>query len=334
MANTLTVDLVARAKLAAARESHEEAYECYSKALADSPDNAEAWLGKGIAGGWRSTPGNFTLPEMVDCIKRAIELTPVAQKGEVALDAAAAINLAARACNKQAFKSLANFIRLDETWGEYVEQSTAILDALKYAHELAPDDLKIVKTLIKVCVANLQEIVYEDIFDRDENGFPRSKLTELPPQFRKQFKRELTVFVAKRRLVEPGYRPPKLLRTTRVPAILAVMGGMVLASLLWMGYCYLEAAPVDLKARMPGLSEFTSSYIVRGLEKAYGEVPCKITHVDQLPEGVYQVTGKIRLADKSVVLFQQRIRYRPDTSASPYSIESPPRFETDLQFSP
>jgi len=60
------------AEQAANANNSTEALTYFNKVIELDPLNPEAWLGKGIATGWLSTPANVRLPEMVQAIKNAI----------------------------------------------------------------------------------------------------------------------------------------------------------------------------------------------------------------------------------------------------------------------
>jgi len=335
MSDLLSDHLIRLAKMAEGTGKHQDAYNYYERVLEEHPDNVEAWLGKGIETGWLSNATHFRLPEMRDCVSRALELTPELERPALAEKAAEAMNLVARASFKSTSKSLADFIRLDDNWAEYMQHSQGILDALKFAHELAPANQGIIKNFIRICFANIQGISYDDKFDRDDNGFIKRKVSRLPREHEKVFKQEMALFVAKRRLADPTYRPPKARRTITKWVAGMLIGLAVLSSAGWAVYCAMPAKVKDTRVVNPGVAAFAKAFIIDGLDRSYGVNTCRILYVDSSPDGKYEVTGQVQPRGQKSVVFQLTVRYHPEspTLSGKYVADSTPRFEIPLQFS-
>ena len=335
MSDLMSEHLIRLAKMAEGTGKHQEAYNFYVRVLEEHPDHAEAWLGKAIETGWLSNATHFRLPEMCDCVRHALELTDESARPAVAAQTAEALNLIARAGFKSASKSLAEFARVDDNWAEYMQQSMGILDTLKYANELAPANQGIIKNFIRICFANIEGISYEDKFDRDDNGFVKTKVSRLPREHQKFFQREMAAFVDKRRAVDPTYKPPAIRRPATTWVVGVLIGLAVISSAGWAVYCAMPAKIKDTRVVNPGVSAFTKSFIIDGLDRSYGVNTCKILYVDTVPGSRFEVTGQVQPAGQNPVTFQLTVRYHPEstTLSGRYIAESAPRFEIPMRFS-
>jgi len=241
------------ARKALKARNHSEAYGYFTKVLESTPDNAEAWFHKGACAGWMSTLKDFRLPEMLVAFEAALENVQGEKKKEIQHNAALEIRSCTVAYYSLAKKSLDEYICLDETWGEYLDQCEEAIEALEKAHEYEPTDLQIIKNIVVLCQDNLDGRAYHDRYDTDDDGNPIRKVKRVAPLYREKLLAKRDVYIARARVMDPTFMtPPRPVAggtSLRVP--LAILGAIGAAGFLISGIKSCSESPATPPSAAP-----------------------------------------------------------------------------------
>jgi hypothetical protein len=201
-----------------------EAYGYYAKVLEADAANHEAWFGRGRTAGWTSTLGNFRLPEMVTSFQQSIENAPAEKKREVEKEAASLINSVTIAYYNMARKSLVEYVALDNTWGEYLEQCASMISGLETAHGLDPTNETIIENIIYACRDNVEGIKYSDPYDTYE-GIPTTKVRRVSEGYEATLRSIMARYGEKLKALDPNYQLPEIKKaSTWCFVVTAAMG--------------------------------------------------------------------------------------------------------------
>ena len=137
------------AEQAANANNSAEALTYFNKVIELDPLNPEAWLGKGIATGWLSTPANVRLLEMGQAIKNAIQFAPEEQKVALNIRGALGIMAVADALHSVAWNFLQKNISL-ENGREFLNIHEDVLAALEFAHSLNPKSIQVMERIVAI----------------------------------------------------------------------------------------------------------------------------------------------------------------------------------------
>jgi len=189
--------------------NYEEAYGYYTKILEIDPGNCEAWFGKGESAGWTSTLRQFRLPEMITAFQKALDCTSSDKKQELTTRIADTINSVAVAYYKLAKNQLKEYISLDNTWSEYLEHCSVVIQAVERAHEYAPNDKQILENIIFICKDNIEGVAYDDRYDTFE-GIPTPKVARVSQEYEATLRKKIEIYEAKLKQLDPSYQPAKI----------------------------------------------------------------------------------------------------------------------------
>ena len=191
------------AAAAVAARNYAEAYGYYTKVLEIEPQNAEAWLGKGIAAGWQSTLKDFRFTEMMVAIEQAIKFSSGEHAERMRANGAAAMTEVGTACYSIANKHAHEFVALQGTWIEYLPRCRQIISLYEIAHTYAPEDRIILENIIHLCKDNIEGIKYNDPYDNNT-----SKCVFLSDSYENDIRGILTTYSKKLQNLDPNYQPP------------------------------------------------------------------------------------------------------------------------------
>ena len=81
-----------------------------------------------------------------------------------------------------------------------------IIEALEFAHMLAPQEKQIIQIIIDICKSLIEGTSYIDF---DEYGKTLRTL-RLSPQFEAQLKSKVDEYIEKMKALDPSYQPPQI----------------------------------------------------------------------------------------------------------------------------
>jgi tetratricopeptide (TPR) repeat protein len=193
------------AKAAAAAQNPKEAYDYYTKALEYDPTNATAWLGKGEAAGWMSKLTDIKLTEMTAGLDNAIKYTKDSEKQAVRIQCAQAINRVVIVIASMARKHVDQFVQLDNSWQNYLNQCTLMRSALEVAHSYDPQNKLIIQGIINFCTDNIAGISF--------SGFDgSSRAVFLSDAYEALLRSKLKVYTAKMQALDSRFVQPTVQR--------------------------------------------------------------------------------------------------------------------------
>jgi tetratricopeptide (TPR) repeat protein len=194
------------ARIARDAGNNEEAYGYYTKVLEMDPGNCEAWFGKGESAGWTSTLRQFRLPEMLTAFQKALGCVSPDKKENLTTQIANTINSVAVAYYKLAKNQLKEYIAVGNTWSEYLEQCSIVIQAIERAHEYAPTDKQIIENIIFICKDNIEGVAYDDHYDTFE-GIPTPKVARISQEYETALREKIGIYEAKLKQLDPSYQP-------------------------------------------------------------------------------------------------------------------------------
>ena len=216
-------NLMALANSAIEAQNGLEAYAYFTKVLEYDGTNVEAWLGKGKAAGMISTLQNLRFTEMNAAFQNAIKYGPDADPS-VRQTASKSINEFAMITFAMARDSLSQYIALEHTWSNYLQQCLLILEGLDFAQEIWPKDRQYFDNAVSICADNIRGRTFSDPYHLDSNGNPISKAVFLSPEYKTLMEQRLNRYVEKLTDFDPGYQLPNH-RCRKTCGMLCSFGG-------------------------------------------------------------------------------------------------------------
>jgi tetratricopeptide (TPR) repeat protein len=183
-------NLFSLAKSAFDAYNFQEAYDYYTKILEVDVDNYEAWLGKGLSAGWMSNLASLRFVEMINGVDKALEYAPDNLKEKMKWEAACEISRVVSAC-----ETLATNHRIEYGWSsekvvtDLIFQRYKFIEALEYAHILAPTHMIIITEILFLC----KEIIEDGI----EMGASDA--------WSKDIREKLDSYISKQKLLDPSF---------------------------------------------------------------------------------------------------------------------------------
>jgi len=180
-------NLLSLAKNAFEAKNFKEAFELYTRVLEVDLNNHEAWLGKGLSAGWMSTLAEFRFQEVINGVEKALEYVPKNLKEEMKWHLSHDISSMVSAYETLADNHRINFAELEEVRVEFILQCRKLLEALEFAHNLAPTNGIVVSEIIFMCTKIIEgsaamgasEAYYSDV--RAKLNLYKSKQQILDP---------------------------------------------------------------------------------------------------------------------------------------------------------
>jgi hypothetical protein len=189
--------------------NYTEAYTYYTRILEIEPENPDAWLGKAESAAWSSTLRDFRVPEMISGFLNAVEFAPEEDRAKVKRSATKAINSVVSGLFPLASNHLIEFVALDNTWNEYLHQSSLLLKALETAHEFVPSDRATIENIIHICTVNVQGIKFNDPYNNN-----MSRVLYLSDQYEAELRKMISKYSFKMRKIDPSFQTPNVKRQT------------------------------------------------------------------------------------------------------------------------
>jgi tetratricopeptide (TPR) repeat protein len=226
-------NLLKLADAAVGAKNFEEAHHYFTRVLEQQPDNATAWIGKGLAAGQASTLDNNRSGEMRACIDRALALTPPTEKTALAQTAATELaNLNAALFNRS-FERLEKSSHAPEAWLQHLALCMPMLDALEAAMQLHPTQLRIAKNGLLTAKSLLEGFEHEVVRAGVRHAVVRGESLRLGPEQQARAAQAFRTFGAHCRRLDPKFRVPRMPDPDRVHWMLWLIGAAVLIGLLW-----------------------------------------------------------------------------------------------------
>lgn len=152
-------NLLKLARTAANSLNHQEAYDYFSRVLELDGDNRAAWVGKGEAAGWLSHQTS-RLPEMINCFHNAIDGPTDQTRVELKEQIAGATCKITGQIYTNMKAGLSPVFAEGETWRLYIEGLGNLIKTLESAHNLVPDSVMILRSVIFLCEDNSGTVSY------------------------------------------------------------------------------------------------------------------------------------------------------------------------------
>lgn len=227
-------NLLSLANTAKSAGNYREAYDYYNRVLEIDHGNVNAWFEKGVCAGGMSTLADFRIPEMLVAFRKAIASTPSANRSSLEKKAGQEINSCTIAYYRLARESLAEYVSLDDTWAEYLDQCDKTIDALEVAHKYCPTDKQVLENVIFICRDNVEGVAYHDQYDMDDDGNPKAKVKRITKAYENMLRGKRDHYIALLKKLDPAYKPKKIRKATHFSWI-----GLVLKMGLLVLCCYL-----------------------------------------------------------------------------------------------
>jgi len=144
--------------------NYREAFDRYGEALALDPTNAKAWLNKGFSAGWQSKVDGDRVPEMMTLVAKAVTAAPETEKKALRVEGARGINAVCVALNNLVQKRLAEYVALDNTWGEHLATCRVLFAGYEAAHALDPENKVVMENIVLLATDCLGGVEYRDIY--------------------------------------------------------------------------------------------------------------------------------------------------------------------------
>jgi len=197
--------LMGMAQTAALAGNNAEALSYFNRVLESDPNNSAAWIGKGKAAGWQTTLANLRVGEMLVAFNHAIaNAEPDARAvtlQSVVLDA----NHLIVTIYKLARDHMLEYVSLDSSWANYLNQMGQMIDALSTVHSWDPTDRLTLENIVHICKDNIEGVSYRDRFDQNA-----AKAWTLSPQYEATLKAKMDEAANQLRALDPSYAPPAI----------------------------------------------------------------------------------------------------------------------------
>lgn len=187
--------------------NHEEAVAHLNKVLEVHPSNHEAWFLKAESTGWLSNLLNCRLSEMVSHMEHAIQCAPDNDINDVKAAAALMINEVAVAYYDIVCKHFMEFVTVDSSWPEFLDQAVAAFEAWDAAHKMNPENKVILQNIIKLLTELIQGVAYDDT---DEYGRFTRKVHQVTPEYSEKMTELKVEYDEKLKALDPTYQPQAL----------------------------------------------------------------------------------------------------------------------------
>ena len=203
-------NLLKLADAASSAGNSEEAYNYYTRVLEFDSTNHQAWLGKAIAAASYASLANMRLPEAVFGITKAIEYGPPNETANLQRFAADEMAVLAVGLFQKCEAHFYEFMSLETSWPDFLQQSGDILDFLKFAHDLDPYNRLAMESIVTICQRTIQGVVYVDEFDIRDDGSPIIKTRHISQQYETSLRALMADFVNELKQLDPTYRAPSI----------------------------------------------------------------------------------------------------------------------------
>jgi hypothetical protein len=165
---------------------------------------------------------------MLTDIQNAVSNTPEDIKETLILRSADCIISITIAYYQLARKHLLNFIALENTHKNYLDQCDILLQILEYAHMLSPKDRKIMENVILICTDVVKEVKYVDPYHSDVWGNPHRYMTAfVSEEAAENMKTMINQFVNKIQEIDSSYQPPQIIKNKKECFVATVTMGDV-----------------------------------------------------------------------------------------------------------
>jgi len=162
-------------------------------------------MGKGKAAGWQSSLVHIRLPEMLIAFNHAIATATDTRKEATIQEAVNEANRLAVTLYGMSRKHLLEYVSLQGSWANYLEQVAQLLNCLEEISKWNTKDRTTIENIIHLCKDNIEGISYRDAFD---NNMP--KAWTLTPQYEATLKSQLDAASERLRAIDPSYAPPTI----------------------------------------------------------------------------------------------------------------------------
>ena len=162
-----------------------------------------AWLGKGKAAGWQSSLQNIRITEALLAFSHAIANTDDVSRATLTSDVIEEANKLIVALYGMARRHLEEFVALDQSWVEYLNRVSQLLNGLEQVRSWAPHDRITLENIVHLCKDNIEGISYRN-FDNTPNAW------HLSPEYETLIRSRLDFAVNELRALDPSYAPPAI----------------------------------------------------------------------------------------------------------------------------
>jgi DNA-directed RNA polymerase subunit RPC12/RpoP len=174
----------------------EEAYGYYKKVLEVEPENWKAWHGKGKAAGRLGTLANPRFPEIKNDFQKAIEYSPVDEKGIIEETTTIELFNLANSYLPTSVKFFVKHSHIVETYFQNLEEFRHYFTVIDYFLDTFPKHPKygeFIETAIGYCLMVIENIPL--------------KLVNVNTNPEEEFENKLQYYVNKMRKINPEYQP-------------------------------------------------------------------------------------------------------------------------------
>lgn len=180
-----------------------EAESYFNRVLELDPTISEAWLGKGKAAGWQSTIFNIRLAEAITAFNHAISTSSTDSKDSTIEACSLEANKIVVALYSLAKTHVTEYVALPNTWQEYINQISLMLNTLETIHAWKPTERLTLENIVHLCKDIIEGISYRDQFDNNT-----SKAVHLSAEYEAATRARLDAAASKLKLIDPAYTAP------------------------------------------------------------------------------------------------------------------------------
>ena len=199
--------LLGMAKTAEIGGNNSEALGYFNRVLEIDPTNSEAWIGKGKAAAWQSTLANIRLKEALISFQHAVANAPADQKVGVTEEVLSQVNAVVVALYGIARNHMIEFVSLDNTWPQYLNQVAQLLDVLNDASKWSQHHRITLDNIIHLCKDNIEGYSYRD---RLNNNWPC--VHSINPEYEKSLREMMDQAAASIRESDTSYSLPSVVK--------------------------------------------------------------------------------------------------------------------------
>jgi hypothetical protein len=182
--------------------NHAEAYNYFTRILEVSPQNPDAWIGKGIAAGWMSTLANPRILEMLSIFSQSQEYVPKDKSNLYNSKMSEVITDVLSSYYDLSYSHVKEFIQLGSgAWDEFGGRVDLVLSGVDIAIFLNSENSKAVRLGIRAAQTLLEGIKYDD-YAGHENTILVNQ------QYQSQYFSKISEYTNAMKKIEPAYQPP------------------------------------------------------------------------------------------------------------------------------
>lgn len=202
-------NLMGMARTAMLGGNNQEALSYFNRVLEIDPSASEAWMGKGKAAGWQSSLVNLRLQEAAIAFNHAIANAGPNHEATATTEAVGEMNRIIVAIYGIARNHMIEYVSLDNSWPDYLNQISQFLEALETIRQWDPENVDTLQNIVHLCKDNIEGYSYRDQFN---NNAPAAH--GITPSYESLLRERMNGAIAALQALDPSYAPPAIEKKT------------------------------------------------------------------------------------------------------------------------